>query len=207
MSATVLAPPRPTAPWKIALIVIGSAGALAAVSVLAYLFFVGWQTPLAGRDGELVLAIEQLGGHFPGLRFDPAKGKTTKTRYLDFSWSVEHEHQEEAVYLDAEVAVETSPRDATEYYLGQRVTAPAAMRLSGEIALEDRDTLFQWGDSSHFALIKATDGTPVGNLLVARKGRVVVRYLFVGGFFEDRKAVDEALGPWLTRAAGAATWN
>ena len=205
MSATVLAPPRPTASWKIALIVVGSVGSLALVGLLAYLLFLGWHAPLEGRDGELVLSVEQLGAHFPGLRFDLAKGKTTKTRYLDLSWSVEHEHEEEALYLDAEVAVENSTRDATEYYLGQRVTAPAAMRLSGEIALEDRDTLFQWGDTSHFALIKSKDGTPVGNLLVAKKGRVVVRYLFVGGYFEDRKAVDEALGPWLTRAAGAAS--
>lgn len=198
---------RRTSRAKLAVIIIGGSlagcfglGLLAAgaVSVMS-----GSDKPASAEERGLVITIEDLTGHMAGFE-PPTGGKETFHRVDHFDGSTELVYEYDTVatggtlYLSSGVTVETSPQNAGYSYTGMDIGVGIGLGIEpgSEVVQQERNDLLTWGDQSRTALL-VTNGQPVGNVFIGRRGRRIFHVLFAGVYFDEPEAFQELVTPHL----------
>lgn len=157
---------------------------------------------LADEEREMLVTFDDVAGHFELERTVGAE----KVRRGGFLGSKELEYEYEdpgelGIYLLSSLTMERTPKEARETFTGMHLSMGLMLGIANEgLEREERNDLFRWGDASkHYLLL--SEGTPVGNFFLARKGRHIY-FLSLGGVaFEDPEALRALLEPRLERAA------
>jgi hypothetical protein len=181
-------------------VVLGLAGAV----VLGLLLVVGTGSlfvltakdqPLTAKDKAALLTIEDVALWAGEFSPDKSLESFSKKRYLDGSYEIDYEFEdpadEDAPYVMCSIAVESKISDALIAYKAMQAGINIGFAAEEEVGLEERNSLFQWGDASKFSLIMA-GGVPVGIVFSARKD-IRVFLISVSGIYSDDPASIEDL--------------
>jgi len=190
--------PRKSRPWLV--VVLGLAGA----ALLGLLLVVGSGSlfvltakdqPLTAKDKAALLTIEDVALWAEDFSPDKSMESFSKKRYLDGSYEIDYEFDdpadEDAPYVLCSIAVEPKGSDALIAYKAMQAGINIGFAADGEVGLEERNSLFKWGDNSKFSLIMA-GGAPVGMVFSARKD-IRVFLISVSGICSDDPVLIEAL--------------
>ena len=144
---------------------------------------------------RLVLNAQSLEPY--DVELDPKCAKFTSRRNIDFTTEVEFEHDCEASNYYVSSAAEIAPtvRSARESFILDIGAFKTGVAIgSGE--LQPREGLLTIGEQRYGAIIRQ-EGRPVGNVFVARQGRVVHTLLLTGIYFDEPGDGDELFKPLL----------
>ena len=194
----------PSALRVILFLLAGVAFLITLVVGAGFLFFLtARDAPVTDADRGVLVTAERVAGFMDD--FEPAPGAETvsKSLYIDGSCDVEYEYQdpndEESIFLACTVTVERKKSDAIVTYGAEKYGIALGLKIQGdEIEQVEADHLLQWGDQSSCTILKY-EGTPVGNVLVARKGRKVFALTLSGVYFEDAGSFQALVLPSLER--------
>jgi hypothetical protein len=181
------------------LLVCGGLGTL-----LYFVFIRDIEEPVTAADRELPISAEHLGRWVNGLGVDPTRGTLRKVRHLDGSRELEYEYESpdgssHPLYVAHSIGVERSAQDASGAYGGLSIGTELEAHLSGKTLRQvERRDLWSWGDSSRCVVLYNGDD-PVGNIFMARKGRRYFQLRIIGIYFENAKAINDLLGPFLRK--------
>jgi hypothetical protein len=187
------------------LVPVSLAASVVALIGLGALFnFTGKEVALDEGERSLVLDISHLAAWLPDYTPDPAGETLTKRRYIDDSYEIEYVYdipdRDDAPYLSYILSFEPSEGDASttyfSYWGGTRIAFFAFGQV--EVEIDEKNDLFHWGDESRFAVI-SSEGSPFGNVFVAKKGRTVVYLIVSGVYFDDAENASGFLAPYLER--------
>jgi hypothetical protein len=159
---------------------------------------------VTAEDRQLVVDIQALAGLMEDFVPDLSNETITKRRYFDRSYDIEYEYDDpnddDEPYLYCCVTVERKHSDAITSYVAAWQTSRLGMAwgADAEVEVVERNDLFQWGDQSRFAIVKA-DGEPCGNLFVARKGKTVIDVMVGGVYFDEPEGFSGFVSPALSK--------
>lgn len=127
-------------------------------------------------------------------------GKYKKRNFLDggkeFKFEFESSKQDtNDLYIHNVISIEVNKLEAKIAYAAEK----SALKIinKGGIKLEKIDDIFTYGDASQFYLLKAKDGTSIGNLFQYRKDKAVYYLVFLGVYFDDKADWEEFIMPKL----------
>ncbi|TDI38584.1 MAG: hypothetical protein E2P02_20410 [Acidobacteria bacterium] len=194
--------------WLVVLTPVAALGTVALLLALGVLFKASGETLEPTREERaLLLDIWHLSAWMAEYTPDLAGERMTKTRYFDDSYEIEYVYDlpddEAAPYLTYSLTFESTEADARGTYTSIWGGTKIAFMMLGdtEVLVDERSELFQWGDFSRFGVL-TTDGTPFGNVFLARRGSMVVYLLLAGVYFDERESVSELLMPYLEKLDG-----
>jgi hypothetical protein len=182
--------PRKSRTWLV--VVLGLAGAallgiLVVVGSGALFVLTAKEQPLSAKDRAALLTIEDVGPWVEGFSPDKSLESFSKKKYLDGSYDIEYEFDdpanEDAPYVMCSITVEKKISDALISYKAMHAGLNIGFAAEGEVELEERNSLFQWGAASKFSLIMY-EGAPVGMVFSARKD-IRVFLISVSGVYSD----------------------
>ena len=170
---------------------------LAAVGVgLVYVAVTGVSNKPADEvQKRLVMNAQSLERY--DVELDPKCSKFNSRRNIDFTSEVEFEHDCEgsSYYVSSGAEIAPTVRSARESFILDIGAYKTGIAIgSGE--LQPRDGLLTIGEQRYAALIRQ-EGQPVGNVFIARQGRVVHTLLITGIYFDEPGDGDELFKPLL----------
>ena len=191
-------------PWRrIGLVVALVIGVVALVFFAGALIEVsGTPTALGARERALLPAIDAFSAQMAGHTPEQSRGRTSKTVFADGSYDLSFVYTDAgtpgAPYVEYRVTVEPTVFQAIATSLMLWYGTAYGLDFASTIDFEvrRRDDLFAWGDASRYGFIEG-DGHAVGNLLVARRGRVVVLLLVTGLHYDDPFTFFNVVAPLL----------
>ena len=173
--------------------VVGVAGGVVAIG---YYAVKGVATePPSDEQKRLVLNAQSFTPF--DIRLDPRCNRLLARRNLDRTREIEFEHDCEGseVYVSSVAEISPTVRDARESFLISVGAYKAGVAIgSGE--LHPRDDLLTVGEQ-HYAGIIRNEGDPIGNVFIAREGRVLHTLLITGIYFDEPAAVRDLFHPLL----------
>ena len=181
-------------PGVLILYVVGIAGV-----VLLYNYATK-SLPISDKEWQVVIDARDLAAWSDGLPIEAQYEQLTKVRFFDFSHEVSYEYDHDAygVYLNSTLNVEKKASDALATYLPLWAATKAGLSLTAEteITVEEPEGFFAWGDQSRFAILHS-NGSPFGNLFIARKGKKVFYLMVAGIYFDSASQWQEFVSPTL----------
>ena len=206
--APAAVPAKRRTPWLPILLGIGvpCAGcSLLFVCFLGAAFAPGTELPVTDADRAVLLDAEDLA---EWSDFDVAVGTESvkKTKDLFGTHELAYEFtSDEGVFVNTTVTYDKTESDARSTFSVTKMGLGVGMALekSEGMTREERNELFAWGDDSVTYLLQM-NGAPVGNVIVARKGKRTYFVIFAGVYFDDEGQLEELLSPQLTALE---TWN
>lgn len=194
--------PRRTSPWVPLLLVTGLG--LAACAGFCGLLGLGGFMGVAAREERppdpedrvaMLSAADVLA--LVGETADPAlETATRETRWdgsVELSWS--YTDHARPFFLQGSINLENDSTDATLVYQGARIGV--SIGGGGDLVLDPVPGGVGWGDVAELHVLRAADGTPVGNQFVGRKGSRVYWVLWSGAWTDDPALLAEMLVPRL----------
>jgi len=191
--------PRKSRTWLVIVLgLIGAAllGVLMVVGSGALFVLTAKEQPLSAKDKAALLTIEDVALWMEDFSPDKSLESFSKKKYLDGSYEIDYEFDdpanEEAPYVMCSIAVEPKVSDSLISYKAMHAGLNIGFAAEGEVELEERNSLFQWGDASKFSLIMS-EGAPVGMVFSARKEKRVFLISISGVYFEDSESIEDLL--------------
>lgn len=202
MNAPPPAPKRNTI--KIVAAVIAGLALVLALNVGAgvLMTLLSKEKPLSLAEREALVDITTVTN---GMEFEPdlTKESAKRIEYFDGSHELDYEYddpRDEAPYLTHVVSYERKASDAVATYATQWGAAKLILAASGEsFEIVEPANGFKWGEQSAFGIVQNED-TPVGNVFVARKGKMTIYFFLSGLYYDDADDFGELIEPFLTRA-------
>lgn len=158
--------------------------------------------PVGTADRALLLDAEAVAEWLEGYEVQPNTATVTKTRYIDGSYELDYEYEDDRdddyLYVTSNVSIERKVSDA--------ITVFATLELGVKIGADDvefdkRPDLLRWGDATSCAILRQ-DGEPFGNFVIARKGKRVYMIVISGVYFDEPDALQELIVPFFERLDG-----
>jgi len=175
----------------VVLIVLASLLTLGAGGLGAWGLFFGFERPLRPGDSEVFVTFDRLAEQVPGLTKTPRSETFHRKRFLDGSFEVAYEYEDENLSIDSSANHERSTRDAKALFTGVRLAIPATVKVATDVELVPRNDLYSGGDD-HYCAAMMSDGFAGGHALVVLDGKDVFT-LMIGGAFVDSPAEFRAL--------------
>ncbi|HEY8378896.1 MAG TPA: hypothetical protein VIK91_20530 [Nannocystis sp.] len=190
-------------PWVrgllITLLVFGGCAVLVVGSAVVF-EYTAKELPLTAEDRRVLVTADRLAELSQGFTHVARHDNFRKRRLIDGSFEIEYEYDDEgdsAPYVLCTVDVEPSERDAREaYQLAWGSLHLGAKFGNDELTIEERNEVYKAGDASRFGVVKV-DGSPIGNLFVARLGTKVLSLFVVGLWFDQGDEFKAVVGPAL----------
>jgi len=193
-----------TWPWLVLSLPVLAAVAAALLMLGGVVFNAsGRSAPISPQERALLLDVRDLArGGRTGLS-EPGAEQVSKVRFVDTSFELHYLYDApqtpEAPLLSYSITVEPTSASARMTFRSKWDSTRVSLWIGADdIAVEERNDLYQWGDESRSALLRA-DGEPFGNVFVARKGQVVVYLLLAGSYFADSAQAAALLGHGLRK--------
>jgi hypothetical protein len=187
--------------WLILGLCIGIPVLVLALLVAAALVFTATAetTPASPADRRLALTVDDIAPFIEDFEADTSRETANRVGYFDGSYEIEYIYDADDLYIESYVSIEPSASDAKYSYSGYQAGTSIGFSLAEEDVTEvAMNHLFEWGDESRFYLL-SLDGQPIGNRLIARKGRKVVYVIWSGVYFNDPESTRELLEPVMAR--------
>lgn len=164
--------------------------------------FTSSSEPVGASDRAMLLDAEAVAEWIDDYEVQPGIETVTKTRYIDGSYELDYEYEDDRdddyLYVTSNVSIERKVSDAmtvfTSLELGVKIGA-------GDIEFDKRPDLLKWGDATSCSILRE-GGTPFGNLVLARKGKRVYMIMISGVYFDEADALQELVVPYLERLDG-----
>ncbi|MEQ9504390.1 MAG: hypothetical protein RIT81_46465 [Deltaproteobacteria bacterium] len=161
------------------------------------------EQPATAAERELLIDVS-LVEEALDFEADPTKASAKRLKYFDGSLELDYTYddpRETAPFLTHVISYERKSSDALATYGTQWGSAKLMLAATGEdISIVEPADGYRWGEQSSFGIITA-GGDPVGNVFVARKGKMVVYIIFSGVFYDDAEAFESTIEPYLEKAA------
>jgi hypothetical protein len=165
--------------------------------------------PLVQSEKELLISascLEPYGMDAPA----PELCETySAKRNLDGSLGLEYEYdsdknpkRKDVLYVTSEVEINPTLKDARESFTISIAAYKVGMSLGGGLRVDASPVSLALGDQNYWAVIKR-DQTPLGNVVVVRKGNVVHSFIVIGLYFSDPEDLRSLLQPKLEKTLAA----
>lgn len=162
------------------------------------------EQPATAAERELLIDVSMVKDALEFFEPDPTKASAKRLKYFDGSLELDYTYDDprgSAPFLTHVISYERKSSDALATYGTQWGSAKLMLAASGEdIDIVEPADGYHWGEQSSFGIITA-GGDPVGNVFVARKGKMVVYIIFSGVFFDDAETFASTIEPYLEKAA------
>ena len=158
-------------------------GLLIVAGIAAYwAYAVGFTVDTQPGDERRTIRAALVAEYYGMPELAEGKSVIIRTRYLDGSYDVDSEFENESLAISTLYSVERKSSDALSVY-GSTKVAMSLLETDG-VVLQERDELFDWGDNSS-SEVMVVDGEPVGHVIIARKGKAVFSTTIGGLYIED----------------------
>lgn len=153
--------------------------------------------PVGAADKDVVLRAADLIPYGYGLEKTERYETFERIRYFDGSHELTYEFQtpdseeENALYINVVVSVETSTADALTSHGAQKVGLGIGLKANG-VEQREIENFYRYGDSSSFAVLEK-NGHPIGNVFTARDGKRVFVLTLSGMYFDDAATFKELI--------------
>eukprot|EP00913_Durusdinium_trenchii_P008963 g8429.t1 len=189
--------------WLIVLLVLAVPAGILLLIVGAGVLFVmtASNMPVTATDRSVLFTAKELEGRLDDFNYDPAKEVITKEKYIDNSYDLDYEYEDESVIVLCNVTVDTSVSDAKASFSTMWAGSKLVLGFDSEVDVMAQDHWLRWGDESRFATLKS-NGETFGHMLIVRKGTRVFYLGLSGVYFEDAQQLNEFIMPTLAKLEG-----